>query len=174
MRDKKEKVAGSEYPLHASYNASGTSSISGMSWWKGKVFEIKQIWKLDIGQRQKLKVVPVYHRGLGSGKQCPEKHTVNAGNNKHKQQGWSGHCINTSTTKKGWRVLVIEESLLGGTETPICRLDNLSREVCCLPGLCVRDIRKALLQLIKLEDYYPFIVIQAVSQNAVIRKLQNV
>lgn len=50
--------------------------------------------------------------------------------------------------QKLWRVLVIRDSLLGDSEALICHLDNLSREMCCLPGTCVKDFRKALLQLI--------------------------
>ena len=38
----------------------------------------------------------------------------------------------------------------------------------------VRDIRKALPQLIKLEDYYLFIVIQAGSWDTAMRKVKNV
>ena len=50
----------------------------------------------------------------------PKKHIKNTGSNKHREQGLSGHCINTSATKKGWRVLVKGDSLLRGTEAPIC------------------------------------------------------
>lgn len=63
---------------------------------------------------------------------------------------------------------------MGVTEPLICCLDNLSREVCCVPVECVRDIRKALPQLIKLEDYYLFIVIQAGSWDTAMRKVKNV
>lgn len=105
---------------------------------------------------------------------CPEKHVENTGSNKHRERGQSGHCINTSATKKGWRVLIIGESLLGGTEVPLCCPDILSRDMCCLPGAHIRDIRKALPQLIKLEDYFPFIVLEAGSQDAAMRKLKDV
>lgn len=63
---------------------------------------------------------------------------------------------------------------MGVTEPLICCLDNLSREVCCVPVECVRDIRKALPQLIKLEGYYLFTFIQAGSQDAATRKLKNI
>lgn len=46
--------------------------------------------------------------------------------------------------------------------------------MCGLAGAYVRDIRKDLPQLIEPEDYYPFIVIQAGSQDAAMRKLRNV
>ena len=64
----------------------------------------------------------------------PKKHIKNTGSNKHREQGLSGHCINTSATKKEWRVLEIGNFLVEGTEAPICHPDNLFREVCCLPG----------------------------------------
>lgn len=35
------------------------------------------------------------------------------------------------------KVLVIGDFSLKGTEAPICNLNNLSREVCCLPGSCI-------------------------------------
>lgn len=54
-------------------------------------------------------------------------------------------------------MLVIGDSSLRGTEVPICRPDNLSREVCCLPGAHSRDIARRLLSLVKLEDYHLFL-----------------
>ena len=58
--------------------------------------------------------------------------------------------VKTSATKKRRRILVIEGSGLRGTEAPICCPDKLSREVCCLLGACVWDIRKRTLGRIKL------------------------
>lgn len=46
--------------------------------------------------------------------------------------------------------------------------------MCCLPGVSVRDARKALPWLIKMEAYYPLIVMQAGFWDAAIRKLNNV
>ena len=43
-------------------------------------------------------------------------------------------CIKTSSEKKRQQVIVIGDSLMGGTEAPICRPNSLFREVCCLPG----------------------------------------
>lgn len=63
--------------------------------------------------------------------------------------------------------------LTGSTEAPVCHPDNLSSEVCCLPGAQVRGIRKVLPQLIKPEDY-PYIVIQTGSRDAAVMKLKNV
>uniref|UniRef100_A0A493TN05 SGNH hydrolase-type esterase domain-containing protein n=1 Tax=Anas platyrhynchos platyrhynchos TaxID=8840 RepID=A0A493TN05_ANAPP len=104
----------------------------------------------------------------------PEKRVKTEGSAEHKDQGWMEHRIVTGATKKEQRVLVIGDSLLRGTEAPICRPDNLSREVCCLPGGRVRDLRKALPQLIKLDDYCPLVVIQVGSQEVAIRKMKNI
>lgn len=60
------------------------------------------------------------------------------------------------------------------TEAAIYHLDNLSREVCCLPGAHVRDVKESLLCLIKHENYYPLILIQVGSQKAATRKPQNI
>ena len=43
-------------------------------------------------------------------------------------------CVKTASIKKKRRVIAIRDSLLKGTEGPICRRDPLLREVCCLPG----------------------------------------
>ena len=51
-------------------------------------------------------------------------------------------CIKTSAKKKQWQVMVIGDSLLSRTEAPICRLDPLFREVCCLPGARIRDVTR--------------------------------
>ena len=47
---------------------------------------------------------------------------------------WSAPRIATRTTKKRQWVIVVSDSLLRGTEAPICWPDALSREVCCLLG----------------------------------------
>ena len=68
---------------------------------------------------------------------CPGKHTENAGSSKHREQGRSGHCIDTSGTKNGGESYQRgggTDSLLGGTEAPICRPGNLSSEACSVPG----------------------------------------
>ena len=46
------------------------------------------------------------------------------------------------------------DSLLRGTEAPICRPDRESREVCCLLGAKVRDVAKRVPQFVKSTDYY--------------------
>uniref|UniRef100_A0A493TS73 Uncharacterized protein n=1 Tax=Anas platyrhynchos platyrhynchos TaxID=8840 RepID=A0A493TS73_ANAPP len=104
----------------------------------------------------------------------PAKRVKIGGSTEHSDWGRAEHCITTRATKKERRVLVIRDSLLRGTEAPICRPDNLSREVCCLPGARVRDVRKALPQLIKPEDYYPLVVIQVGSREAATRKMRNI
>ncbi|XP_070605406.1 uncharacterized protein [Erythrolamprus reginae] len=63
--------------------------------------------------------------------------------------------------KKKRRVLVIGDSILRGTEPPICRPDNQSREVCCLPGAKISDITENLTKILKPTDYYPLLVIHA-------------
>jgi len=68
--------------------------------------------------------------------------------------------ITTASTKKKRRVIVIGDSLLRGTEGPICRPDPSHREVCCLPGARVRDVAKKLPGLVRPSDYYPLLVMQ--------------
>ncbi|KFW72624.1 hypothetical protein AS28_04863, partial [Pygoscelis adeliae] len=69
--------------------------------------------------------------------------------------------IMTASAKKKRRVIVVGDSLLRGTEGPICRPDPSHREVCCLPGARVRDIIRKLPDLVRPSDYYPLLVIQA-------------
>lgn len=53
-------------------------------------------------------------------------------------------CIKTSPVKSKRQVIFIDDSLLKGAEGPICRPDPLHREVCCLPGARVKDVRNFL------------------------------
>ncbi|RMC06501.1 hypothetical protein DUI87_15937 [Hirundo rustica rustica] len=69
--------------------------------------------------------------------------------------------IITSNIKKKRRVIVVGDSLLRGTEGPICRPDPSHREVCCLPGTQVRNITERLPRLIWPSDYYPLLILQA-------------
>jgi len=62
--------------------------------------------------------------------------------------------------KKKRRVIVTGNSLLRGTEGPICRPDPSHGEVCCLPGARVRDAAKKLPGLVRTSDYYPLLVMQ--------------
>ncbi|KFV70255.1 hypothetical protein N307_10010, partial [Dryobates pubescens] len=69
--------------------------------------------------------------------------------------------ITTSSTKKKRSVIVVGDSLLRGTEGPICCPDPSHREVYSLPGARVRNITRRLPKLILTSDYYPLLVIQA-------------
>ncbi|XP_009989715.1 PREDICTED: pituitary tumor-transforming gene 1 protein-interacting protein-like, partial [Tauraco erythrolophus] len=56
-------------------------------------------------------------------------------------------CIMTTSTRKRRLVIVVDDSLLRGTEGSICRADSPLREVCCLPGARVEDIARKFLSL---------------------------
>jgi len=66
----------------------------------------------------------------------------------------------TVLAKKKRRVVVVGDSLLRGTEGPICRPDPSHREVCCLLGAQVRDVARKLPGLVWPSDYYPLLVIR--------------
>lgn len=70
----------------------------------------------------------------------------------------SPHLQTASTRKDRW-VIIVGESLLRGTEGPICWPDPTSREVRCLPG--VWDMSRKLPSLIHPSDYYPLLIVQA-------------
>ena len=76
--------------------------------------------------------------------------------------------------KKRQRILVIGDSLLRGTEVPICCPDNLSKEVCYLSGACMWDLTKRIFGMIKPDYYYPILIFEAGSHEAATRKLQNI
>ncbi|RMC20193.1 hypothetical protein DUI87_01039 [Hirundo rustica rustica] len=59
------------------------------------------------------------------------------------------------------RVIVVGDSLLRGSEGPICQPDPSHREVCCLPGARVQNITERLPVLIQPSDYYPLLILQA-------------
>ncbi|TRZ16813.1 hypothetical protein HGM15179_010322 [Zosterops borbonicus] len=69
--------------------------------------------------------------------------------------------ISTSNTKKKRRAIVVGDSLLKGTEGPICRPDPSHREVCYLPGAWIKDITMRLPGLIQPTDCYPLLILQA-------------
>ncbi|KAK4815560.1 hypothetical protein QYF61_004077 [Mycteria americana] len=56
--------------------------------------------------------------------------------------------INTTSLTKRRQVIVVGDSLVRGTEGPICRTDPPLREVCCLPGARVRDVTRVLPSLL--------------------------
>lgn len=62
----------------------------------------------------------------------------------------------TTAQKKSQKVLAIENSSLKSTETPVCRTDNLSREVCFLTRACIHDITEKLASLVGPEDYQAY------------------
>ncbi|KAK4826058.1 hypothetical protein QYF61_004173 [Mycteria americana] len=62
--------------------------------------------------------------------------------------------INTTSTRKRRQVIVVGDSLLRGTEGPICWTDSPLREACCLPGARVKDITRVLPSLVRPSDYY--------------------
>jgi len=73
---------------------------------------------------------------------------------------WSAPSIMTAPAKKKRRVNAIGDSLLRGTEGPVCRPDPSHREVCCLPGVQVRDVARKLPGLVWPSDYYLLLVMQ--------------
>ena len=69
----------------------------------------------------------------------------------------SSLSIKTSSAKKKQQVTIIGDSLLKGTGGPVCRPDPLQREVCCLLGAWVKDVRKKIPSLVRSSDYYPLL-----------------
>ena len=82
--------------------------------------------------------------------------------------------IRTASTKKDRRVIVVGDSILRGTEGPICRPDPTRREVCCLPGARVRDVARKLPNLVRPSDYYPLLIVQAGSDDIDDRSLKAI
>lgn len=80
--------------------------------------------------------------------------------------------LKAASTKKEIRVIVIDSSLLRGTEGPICQPDPTCREVYCLSGAWVRDITKKCPGLVHLSDYYLLLVVQAGSSEITERSLR--
>jgi len=60
--------------------------------------------------------------------------------------------------EKKSQLLVVDDSLLRGTEAPICQPDRESHEVCCLPGAKIRGMAKRVPQLVKSTDYSPLLL----------------
>lgn len=52
----------------------------------------------------------------------------------------------------------MRDSLLQGTETPICLSDSFSVEVCCLLGACIWDIVERVPKLVQPSDYCPLLL----------------
>ncbi|KFQ57597.1 hypothetical protein N334_03560, partial [Pelecanus crispus] len=68
--------------------------------------------------------------------------------------------ITTAPVKKKRRVIVVGDSLLQGTEGPICHPDPSHRDGCSLPGAWVRDVTMKLPDLLRPSDYYLLLVVQ--------------
>lgn len=47
-----------------------------------------------------------------------------------------------------WQVMVVNESLLWGTEAPICQPHLLHKELCCLSETQIKDVEERLLRLL--------------------------
>ena len=71
-------------------------------------------------------------------------------------------------------MIVVGDSLLRGTEGPICWPDPTCRKVCCLPGARVRDISRKLPGLIHPSDYYPLLIVQAGNDEVADRSLKAI
>ena len=69
-------------------------------------------------------------------------------------------CIPTTSTRKKRWVIVVDDSLLRGTEGPLFWTGPSLREVCCLPGTWVKDIPGKTPSLVRPSDYYPFMLFQ--------------
>lgn len=74
--------------------------------------------------------------------------------------------IRTDPTRNICRALVIGDSLLRGTEAPICHPDSISREVCCMLLACIHDVmemlpkKKGMWDWCNMWDYHPFLLFQ--------------
>ena len=55
-------------------------------------------------------------------------------------------------------IIFVCDSLLRGTEGPMCRADPPLRQVCCFPGAQVKDITRKLPSLVRPSDYYPLLL----------------
>ena len=85
--------------------------------------------------------------------------------------------LKTASSKKERRVIVVGDSLLRGTEGPICRPDPTCRKVCCLlscPLAQVRDISRKPPGLIRPSDYYPLLIVQSSSDEVADRSLRAI
>lgn len=84
--------------------------------------------------------------------------------------------VRTSATKNKQKgMLVIQDSLLRGTEAPICHVDHQAGLM--LLGTHIHDIKKQLPNLIKPKNYYPLLITdpdQAHSYDAATRTVQNI
>jgi len=90
------------------------------------------------------------------------------------QASRSAPLLTSSVTKKRQWVTVAGNSLLRGTEAPICQPDALPRVVCCLPGAGIRDVTKRLSGLVQFTDYYPLLWFHMVNNNRIWSSLKSI
>ena len=83
-------------------------------------------------------------------------------------------CLEIVSVRKGRRGIVVGDSLLWGTEGPICRPDPTCREVCCLPGAHIRDIARKVPGLVCSSDYCPLLIVQISSDEIAQGSLQAI
>jgi len=74
---------------------------------------------------------------------------------------------------KGFFLLVFSkvkrgDSLLRGTEGPMCWADPPHKEFCCLPGAWVRDMTRKLPSLVQPLDYYPLLLFHVVGDEVAV------
>jgi len=71
-------------------------------------------------------------------------------------------------------VLVVGDSLLRGTGSPICQPDREAREVCCLPRAKVREVTERVPQFVKSTDYYPLLFFHVGTNDTANRNLSRI
>ena len=84
---------------------------------------------------------------------------------------WSALHLQTASVRKERKVVVVGDSLLRGTEGPICRPYLSHWELCCLPGARVRDITRKLPKLVRSTGYFPLLIVQLGSDEIAQRSL---
>ena len=82
-------------------------------------------------------------------------------------------CLATASVRKEGRVIMVGDSLLRGTEGPICRPDLSHQKVCCHPEAWVRDVTRKLPGLVRSTDYFPLLIVQMGSDEIGQRSLQT-
>jgi len=109
-------------------------------------------------------------------KKCEGESNKKQTNKQKKNRKKTNHRSNWGNTlelvpwKKIQRILLTGDSLLWGTEAPICHTDNFSRDICCLSGAHISDNKKRWLYLTEQDYSCPVFLIQVGSQEAVTRK----
>jgi len=68
---------------------------------------------------------------------------------------------------------VVGDSLLRGTEALICYHGPLSREVCCWPGPCIKDVTERLSDLVHPTDYHLLLLFHIGTTDIAVSNLKN-